>query len=200
MNPDLQAQEHPPRWGNAFTRWLGRSVLHLFGWRVEAELPPLSKFIIIGAPHTSNWDAIFGIAGLMAIGLRVNIFIKHSAFRWPFRGVLRWLGFVPIDRRRPGGVVTATVEAMGARRAMVLGLAPEGTRGKAQRWKQGFHRIAQTANVPILCVCLDYGRKRLLTGPLIQPGGDYREDMAVIRDFYQGAVPRHAERWSVPEV
>ncbi len=192
------SSELPP-WGNAFTRWLGRSVLRLFGWRLQLTLPALPKFIVIGAPHTSNWDAIFAVAALMALGIRVNVFIKHSAFRWPFRGVLSWFGFFPIQRDRAGGVVEATVEVMASKPAMILGLSPEGTRSKAPEWKQGFHRIAQAAKVPILCFCLDYQHKRIASGPLIQPGGDYRADLDVMREFYREAVPRHAERWCLPD-
>lgn len=196
----MQTETAWPRWGNAFTRALGRGALQLMGWRLEVTLPAVPKFVVIGAPHTSNFDGVLAIAALMALGIRVNVYIKHSAFRWPFRGVLSALGFFPVQRDRAHGIVDATVAAMRARPAMVLGLAPEGTRSRAPNWKQGFHRIARALEVPILCCALDYGQKRIVTGPLITPGDDYAADLRTIRDFYAPMRPRRPERWSLPEL
>lgn len=179
-----------PAWGSAFSRWLGRSVLRLCGWTLALDLPAEPKLVIACAPHTSNWDGLFFVAAILASGVRVNWFAKDSLFRWPFGGLLVWLGGVPIRRDRAADVVSATTEIFAARERLWVGIAPEGTRARAPVWKSGFHRIARAANVPILTAYLDYGRKVVGTGPLIRASEDYDADLAALQAFYRGITPK----------
>ena len=187
-----------PRRGNALTRGLGRLVLGLLGWRLEGTFPDLPRFVLVGAPHTSNWDAVVGLAAAMAYGLEVHFFAKREAFRWPLGALLRALGGIPVDRSRPGGLVTQAVEAFARREAFVLGVTPEGTRSRAPRWKTGFHHIAVTVGVPVVLVALDYGNKRIGPGPTLTLSGDLPADLARIADFFRDVRGKHPEHFALP--
>ena len=131
-----------PRRGNAFSRWVGRAALRLIGWRHAGAIANEPKLVMIGAPHTTNFDGLIAILSLMALGLDARIMVKLSAFSGPLGAVLAWAGAVPIDRTSPKGVIEQTVEMMAGRERMLLVLAPEGTRGAAPDWKRGFYHIA----------------------------------------------------------
>ncbi|NNE70296.1 MAG: acyltransferase [Rhodothermales bacterium] len=180
-----------PTWGNAVTRFVGRLILGLGGFRWVGPMPDLKKFVLIGAPHTSNWDFVYGMALLMALGVRVNWIGKHTIFRPPFGGFMRWLGGVPVDRSRTDGLVAQVCEAMEKADKMIIGLAPEGTRKPVDRWKSGFYRIAVGAGVPIMVGMIDFGRKELRVDSVFEPTGDAEADMAAIRARYKGVKGKH---------
>lgn len=188
MNPHPLPPE-APRWGSAVTRALGAAMLRLFGWRLDVRVPAEPKLIIIGAPHTSNWDGVLGIAAIFALGIRVHWFGKLGIFRWPFRRLLIALGGVPIDRDRAHGVVEQTRALFAANPRYYIGIAPEGTRSRAPKWKRGFHQIALVTDAPILLAYFDYARKVIGTGPLLR-AGVYATDIAAIQDFYRGITPK----------
>ena len=141
-----------PQRGNRFSRWFWSAVFRMAGWDVEGEIPNLSKFVIIGAPHTSNWDFPVAMALVLAIGLDAHWIGKHTLFRWPFGGLMRRLGGVPVVRSERRGEVDQIVEQFKDHERMVFGLSPEGTRRRVERWKTGFYHIALGAGVPILPV------------------------------------------------
>lgn len=188
-----------PQRGNAFSRWLGRVVFRLMGWRFEGTLPNLPKMVLIGAPHTSNYDGLLAFAALTAIGLRAGTMIKDSAFRGPLGIVLRWFGALPVNRRSPKGVVEQTVDVFRSQPQFVLLIAPEGTRSAAPEWKKGFHHVARVAGVPIVPAAADYRRRVITFGAPLMAGADYDADFATLMAFYrEHSEPRHAERLSRP--
>jgi 1-acyl-sn-glycerol-3-phosphate acyltransferase len=188
-----------PRRGNAFSRWLGRSVLRAMGWRLEGAFPDLPKLVMIGAPHTSNMDGVVAFVTLFALGLRAGTMIKDSAFKGPLGWLLRWLGALPIDRASPKGVVEQTVDAFARQPQFVLLLAPEGTRSAAPDWKRGYWHVARGAGVPVLPVAIDYAARRVRFGEPLTPGADYAADFARLLSFFAAASsPRHAGRLSRP--
>jgi 1-acyl-sn-glycerol-3-phosphate acyltransferase len=187
------------RRGNGFSRWLGRSVLRLTGWRIQGDIPDLPKMVMIGAPHTSNMDGVMAIATLTALGLRAGTMIKDTAFKGLLGSALRWFGAIPIDRRSAQGVVGQSVDAFNAADSLLLLIAPEGTRSSAPEWKRGFWLIASAANVPVLPAAIDYRRKRITFGPPVSSNGDYDSDLARVLSFYRDySAPRHADRASEP--
>jgi 1-acyl-sn-glycerol-3-phosphate acyltransferase len=185
-----------PRWGNSFTRWVGLTVLRLFGWKLDVVLPNRSKMVLIYAPHTSNWDFVFGLAAILALQVRVHWFGKHTIFRPPFRNLLIKLGGIPIDRSAAGSVVHQTTQKFAEKQQLLIGLAPEGTRSLAPKWKSGFYKIAEAAQVPILISYLDYKKKVVSLGPLIEPSGDYAADLEKIQSFYRGIAPCIPEKFA----
>ncbi len=184
--------EAVPKRGNRFSRGLGKAVLRLLGWDFEGEIPNLSKMVVIGAPHTSNWDFLVGMATLLGLGFDVQWIGKHTLFRPPFGGVMRLLGGVPVNRETSEGLVAQVAEAFKQRERFALGVTPEGTRKRVEKWKTGFYFIAHGAGVPILPAFFDYPRKRVGVGPLLHPSGDLEADLATLRAFYapfQGKNP-----------
>ncbi len=178
-----------------FVTVLGRVWARLFlgalGWKKEGDLPDLPKFVMIAAPHTSNWD----LPIMLALGflMRAKMFwmTKESVFRWPFGGFLRWLGGIPIDRSRANGVVGQCVELFGRHDNLILAVPPEGTRKKVGTWKTGFYHIAVGAGVPIAMGYLDYGRRRGGVAGLLYPTGDYAADLARLQEFYATVTPKY---------
>jgi len=176
-----------PRRGNRFSQWLAQSLMSIFGWRIEADIPNRSKFVLVGAPHTSNWDFVMTMTTLFSLGVKISWMGKKSLFGWPFKGIMEWLGGVPIDRAgQGGGIVEQTVDAFNSRDKFVIAIMPEATRAKAHQWKTGFYHIAQGANVPVVMVRFDYGRKVMGVGPTVEPSGDETADMTQIQSLFSG--------------
>ncbi|RMG99284.1 MAG: acyltransferase [Chloroflexi bacterium] len=184
-----------PRRGNIFTEAIGRLWFLFSGWRVVGTPPDLPKFVAIGAPHTSNWDFIIAMATLLALRLRLSWMGKHTLFKGPFGWLFYWLGGVPIDRRAKHGVVEQMADEFARREQFLLGIAPEGTRRKVDRWKTGFYRIAERAGVPIVPVALDYSSKSIIIGEAFYPTGDLEEDLARLQAFYANVTAKFPEKF-----
>jgi len=169
-----------------FGRWFGRTVLRLGGWRMTGEFPDLPRVVLIGAPHSSNWDAVWGFAAKLALGVDVRILGKDSLFRVPGLGwLLRKLGVIPVNRSAAHGVVEQATAMLRDAERLWFGLAPEGTRKPVERWKSGFWKIADAAGVPILRVSFPYPQRRLVVAPPFQTGADMEADMQRIRAWYR---------------
>lgn len=184
-----------PRRGNRFTRALAVLFMALIGWRVTGGLPNLDKFIIVGAPHTSNWDFVLVMATATAVGVRISWMGKHSLFRGPMNPVFRWMGGIPINRQATQGVVGENVRAFHGRDKLVLCITPEGTRSKVREWRSGFYQIALGAGVPILLAAFDYTHKAVALGPVIEPTGNYEADLAQIKAHYATIRGKYPDKW-----
>lgn len=158
--------------------------LRLAGWRVEGALPEATKCVAVVAPHTSNWDFPLGVAFVLAIELRASWLGKHSLFKAPFNGFLRWMGGIPVDRRANHGVVADCVQAFTAAPALLMALAPEGTRKGVSRWRTGFYQIAVGAGVPILPVAFDFREHVIRLMPLFHPSGNLEQDLPLIQALF----------------
>jgi 1-acyl-sn-glycerol-3-phosphate acyltransferase len=188
----LELPERIPRRGSPLWRWMGRTILRLLGWSVEGEVPNLPKFVIAVAPHTSNWDFLVGAAGMFALDLRLAFLGKHTLFVWPFAPVLRWMGGIPVDRRSAHGVVEESIRGFRDAGSRILVIAPEGTRRKVAHFKEGFLHIARGAGVPVVLAALDYGNRRIVLGPTIEPGPDVAADRARVESYFRPIRGRRA--------
>lgn len=170
-----------------FVRWIARSVLRAGGWRVVGALPDVSRLVLIGAPHSSNWDGLWGFATKLALGIDIRVLGKDSLFRVPvLGGLLRWLGVMAVDRKKASGVVAQAAELIhDCPGGIWYGLAPEGTRKRVEHWKAGFWKIAKAADVPVLPMYFHYPERIVGFGPLFHPGDDMAADMAAIRAWYR---------------
>ncbi|MGP3788994.1 lysophospholipid acyltransferase family protein [Pseudomonas sp. B392_1p] len=175
---------------NPFAEALGRSVLKLMGWRIEGQLPALDKFVMIGAHHTSNWDFVVFIAAKFVLRVNARWFGKHSLFRWPFAGLLKRWGGIPINRGRAGNVVQQAVQRFREHAQFILILSPEGTRKRVERWKMGFYHIARNAGVPIVPGALDFANKRIVIGAPFWPSGNEQADLRSLLEFFRPYVPK----------
>lgn len=183
---------------NTLLRAISVSFLRLTGWKVQGSLPPeCAKSVFIAAPHTSNWDLPYTL--MVAFALRLNIYWmgKESIFKPPFRGLMQWLGGIPVDRKQANNLVAASVDAIGAADGPVqLIVPPEGTRSKARYWKTGFYYIALGAKVPIVMAYMDYEKKISGLGPVFTPSGDIEADMVKIKAFYAAFKGKNASQFS----
>lgn len=175
---------------NLFAEALGRSVLKLMGWRIEGQLPALDKFVMIGAHHTSNWDFVVFIAAKFVLRVNARWFGKHSLFRWPFAGLLKRWGGIPINRGRAGNVVQQAVQRFREHAQFILILSPEGTRKRVERWKMGFYHIARNSGVPIVPGALDFANKRIVIGAPFWPSGNEQADLRSLLEFFRPYVPK----------
>ena len=182
-----------PRKRNAVTKALSRATLRAAGWHFEGSLPDQPKFVLIIAPHTSNWDFAVGVLARRAVGLDAYFLGKHTLFKPPLGWFMRWLGGTPVRRDVSAGVVEQVTQKFEEHDAFVLALAPEGTRKRVTKWRTGFYYVALNASVPIVPIALDYGRKRVVAGPALDPSGDLDEDLRTLRQFYVDVTPLKME-------
>lgn len=177
---------------------LARRFIHLIGWQVEGELPyQLDKFILVVAPHTTNWDFVVGLPCGFAIGLMAQwpygVMTKASAFRGPLGPVMRALGCIPIDRSASHNLVEQMARIIEQRERLMLVITPEGTRQYRPYWKSGFYHIARQANVPVVLGTLDYARRVGRIGEPFYLTGDVEADLEVMRAFFAGARPKYPQ-------
>lgn len=184
-------------WVSPFFKWVSVTCLKIAGWKIEGQLPEHArKCVFIAAPHTSNWDLPMTLMVAFALELRPRWMGKASIFNWPFGGVMRWLGGIPVDRSKSNNLVESSAEAIrNADEPLQLIVPPEGTRSKTRHWKTGFYYIAQSAQVPIILAYMDYETKRSGMGPLFEPTGDIDADMARIKAFYQPFKGKNADQF-----
>jgi 1-acyl-sn-glycerol-3-phosphate acyltransferase len=183
----------PPE-ANNFIKTLAQWFIALVGWKAEGDLHLLpKKFVAIMAPHTSNWDLLFALGTMSALGIKFNWFGKKEAFSWPIGGLFKLLGGIPIERSTHLNMVEQTAALIRSRERVIIGIAPEGTRSNSKYWKSGFYHIAHQAAVPIAFGFLDYRRKAGGIGPLMETTGNIEEDLQVIRDYYKNITAKHPE-------
>ncbi len=177
-----------------FLTWVGKLGLKLAGWRAHEVPYPGPKFILIAAPHTTNWDVYYMLGCGWTMGLKVHWIGKHTIFRFPFAWLFRFLGGIPVDRTKyHGDAVKASAAIFRAREALLLAVAPEGTRSKAEYWRSGFYYMALEAKVPIALGFLDYARKVGGIKAFYQPTGDIHADMAYFREAYKDVRGKYPE-------
>ncbi len=162
-----------------------RALLKLLGWRRDFHFPETAKYVMIVAPHTSNWDFIIGVLTKWAEGLQMRYLGKDSLFKSPLGWFFRKTGGMPVDRSGKHRVVDQMVERFAAADALVLALSPEGTRSRTEYWKSGFYHIALAAQVPIALCFMDYSSKTVGLRTHFMPSGDVESDMALIREYYR---------------
>lgn len=180
-----------PRRRNPFTRWLGRTVFALLGWRLDGEWPDAPKLIVAVAPHSSNMDFVLAVAVFWGLGLKTSYLAKRSLFQFPLGILMRGLGGIPVDRSSPQGVVDALTAQFRSSAELVVGITPEGTRSGVRQWKSGFARIAQGAGVPVLPAVVNYAERVVYLRPVIE-GGRAEDILAATQAAAAVGSPRNS--------
>ena len=180
------------RCAGLFSRFC-RALLRLAGWKVVLVRPPGPKAVVIVYPHTSNWDFIVGILARYAIAIPFRFVGKDTLFRWPFGGLFRRLGGIPVNRRQSTGFVGGLIEAFDKADSLYLAIAPEGTRRRIDHWKSGFYRVALAANVPLGLAFIDYSRREVGIEAWLSLSGNEAEDLAGIRAGYSNKRGKRPE-------
>ena len=174
-----------------FISWIAFKITR---WKIEGSPPEDPKYVLIGAPHTSNWDFPLTLGTAFLTHLDFYWLGKHTLFKGPFGPVMRYLGGLAIDRSKSSNMVQSTINAFNHCDRLTVAIAPEGSRTKVKEWKKGFYHIAYGASVPISRAFLDYDRKVAGFGPAFFPTGDIEKDIEEIRAFYKDIKGRHANR------
>ncbi len=180
-------------------RWASVLFIRATGWTAEGQSPDEKRYVIIAAPHTSNWDFVYTLCMAFVFRIRPLIMMKKEWFRWPMGGFFRWLGALPIDRSGPGNVVAQCIDRFQRLERLVLVVPPSGTRRKVTYWKTGFYHIAHGAGVPVVLGYLDYRRKAGGIGPILRTSGDQSADMNTIHRFYEGIAGKHPSQIDPPQ-
>lgn len=179
-------------------RLLERIALPLLkwrGWTHHVDAPSEKKYVLIVAPHTSNWDFLLMFPVGLLLKRRVRFMIKHSVFVGPVGSVLRWLGGIAVERSSRHNFVQQMVDEFAQAEEMVLIITPEGTRSPVPEWKRGFYHIAQEAGVPIVRCFLDTGRRRAGIWAPFYPTGQVEADLKKLRADYDQVIPRYPEKF-----
>lgn len=177
---------------SALAKW----ILKAFGWQLVGELPKLEKYVIIVAPHTSNWDFFIFVMVKFAFQIKVVFIGKHTIFVGPFDWILRRLGGLPVNRSGTNNVVDQIVNEFNHRDKMIFALSPEGTRSYRTHWKSGFYHIARKANVPVLTAFLDTKTRKLGWGPVFELSDDKNQDLKKFAEFYSDKIGIRPEKAS----
>ncbi|NOH00700.1 MAG: glycerol acyltransferase [Chloroflexi bacterium] len=167
-------------------RFISNTIMRLAGWRVDGKLPDIPKFILIGAPHTSNWDFVLFLGVIFRLKADVRYMGKAELFRNPFGWFFTWCGGIPVDRKKSTGLVEQMVEACNQAKKFILVIAPEGTRYHVREWKRGFYHIAVNAGIPIVLAKVDGKHKTTHIGEVFRPTGDVEADMRSIQEAFAG--------------
>jgi len=179
-------------------RSVARLLLGAARWRAVGVVP--ERGVLVGAPHTSNWDWVLTLLLAWSHGIRIRLLVKKEIFRGPLGWLLRATGSVPLDRANPAATVRTLIEESRGDDRWLLGLAAEGTRGRGEYWKSGFYRIAQQTGLPITLAFLDVPSRTVGWGPTFHPSGDVRADMDVVREFYANKTGFNPEGFTPPRL
>jgi 1-acyl-sn-glycerol-3-phosphate acyltransferase len=194
MESDISNRSH------ALTKLLANWILKIIGWRVVGVFPDIPKFVLVGAPHTSNWDFLLTLLLMYSTGVRFNWIGKDSLFRPPFDKLFKKLGGIPVWRDRRSNFVSQIVEVFNRSKRLIIAISPEGTRSKITYWKTGFYYMALGAKVPLVLGFIDYGRRQVGIGPSFIPSGDIQADFCHLRDFYADKTGLYPEKQGAIEI
>jgi len=181
-------------------KFISKIILKLWGWKIEGTIPNFKKYIIIAAPHTSNWDLILLLLFKFNTGIKVNWFGKDTIFRKPFGGLMKWLGGIPIDRKSHHKTVDKFVDEFKKHNKLIILISPEGTRSKKKKWKTGFYYIAKIACIPIVLKYLNYKEKIIGIGPTFIPTENIHTDFKYFQDFYSDKIGKYPKKQSEIEI
>ncbi|MBL4604376.1 MAG: 1-acyl-sn-glycerol-3-phosphate acyltransferase [Flavobacteriaceae bacterium] len=166
----------------------------ILGWKLSGNFPThLKKYIVIAAPHTSWQDFPIGILARNVSGEKINFIGKNSLFKGPFGFIFRALGGTPVDRSKSNNLVDAIIQIFNSKEEFRLGLSPEGTRKKVEKWKTGFYYIAKGANVPIVMATLDFENKQVKITEPYYTTDSKEKDFQHFHSFFKGVQGKHPE-------
>ena len=180
-------------------KFVTTTIFSLLGWKMQGDIPAdIDKCVIIVAPHTSNFDFIFGIVASYKIRLPVRYLIKEEWLkRFVIGSLLKSCGALGITRSQRKNMVDSMADLLSQNEQIALAFPPEGTRKLVKKWKTGFYYVALKAKVPIVMCSLDYRKKAVTIGEYFIPTGDYQKDMNIVREYYKDVTAKHPSKFSL---
>ena len=171
------------------------------GWKEQVSVPDREKCILCVAPHTSNWDFFLGELYYTAKGKKAGFLMKNNWFFWPLGSFLRYIGGIPVERKKHTSLTDAVAEKARQSERFQLAITPEGTRSRVEIWKRGFYFIALKANIPIQLYAIDYEQRHIVcTREIFPKEENVEKDMKEIMDYYSGFKGRHPENFQVEDI
>ena len=172
-------------------RWLMRRA----GWAFVERIPTPPRCVICVAPHTSNWDFVWGELATRSVGIKASFLIKDTWFKFPLGPFMRALGGIPVKQHTHTRVTDSVVAEFAARDRLQVAVTPEGTRGPNPNWHRGFLHIAREAGVPIVLAYIDYARREACIDRLFAPSGNVDDDIIAIKRYYSQFTARFPEKF-----
>ena len=186
MAKEEQTPEHLRSNRSKISQWIGRTVLKSMGWKVAGSIPNEKRILIVAAPHTSNWDFVIGMGALLGLNAKIRWIGKHTLFKPGISWFFRWLGGIPVNRKNPASFIEDISNMIKKDRGLMIGVAPEGTRKKINRWKTGFLRIAKTTQSKILFISIDAPSKTIkIASTLFTPTEDKENDLEFVKSYFR---------------
>tara|TARA_B100001758_G_scaffold242301_1_gene250362 strand:- start:573 stop:1163 length:591 start_codon:yes stop_codon:yes gene_type:complete len=186
MAKEEQTPEHLRSNRSKISQWIGRTVLKSMGWKVAGSIPNEKRILIVAAPHTSNWDFVIGMGALLGLNAKIRWIGKHTLFKPGISWFFRWLGGIPVNRKNPASLIEDVSNMIKKDRGLMIGVAPEGTRKKINRWKTGFLRIAKTTQSKILFISIDAPSKTIkIASTLFTPTEDKENDLEFVKSYFR---------------
>tara|TARA_Y100001936_G_scaffold244155_1_gene284086 strand:+ start:1809 stop:2399 length:591 start_codon:yes stop_codon:yes gene_type:complete len=186
MAKEEQTPEHLRSNRSQISQWIGRAVLKSMGWKVAGSIPNEKRILIVAAPHTSNWDFVIGMGALLGLNAKIRWIGKHTLFKPGISWFFRWLGGIPVNRKNPASLIEDVSNMIKKDRGLMIGVAPEGTRKKINRWKTGFLRIAKTTQSKILFISIDAPSKTIkIANTLFTPTEDKENDLEFVKSYFR---------------
>jgi 1-acyl-sn-glycerol-3-phosphate acyltransferase len=182
---DDQVPHHLRARRSRVTRYIARAVLSASGWKVSGSIPNEERLIIVAAPHTSNWDWVLAMLAILALNANIRWIGKSSIFKTGFAWFFQWLGGIPVDRNNPSSLIERVKDIVSKEKGLMIGVAPEGSRQKVDRWKTGFLRIAEITQSKILLFSIDSPTKNIQIGKIFNPIGNNDDNLRLIKDYYR---------------
>jgi 1-acyl-sn-glycerol-3-phosphate acyltransferase len=173
-------------------------ALRAVRWKAVGEVP--QRGVLVGAPHTSNWDWVLTMLLAWRYGITIRLLVKQELFVGPLGWLLRRTGAVKLDRKNPAATIKQLLVESEGEAPWLIGIAAEGTRSRGEYWKSGFYRIAQQTGLPITLAFLDAPSRTVGWGPTFHPTGDVTADMDVLRDFYADKTCFKPEKFTPPRL
>ena len=169
---------------------------NIIRWKIVGDTDFPKKCVIIAAPHTHWIDFFIAIfARSLFKQKKVSFIGKKELFKFPLNYFLKWLGGMPVNRGSNSNSVDSIVEIFNQNDTFILGISPEGTRKKVDKWKTGFYYIAKKAKVPVITAALDFENKQIKISKPFNLTDNINKDINYLRSFYSGVkgkIPEHS--------
>jgi 1-acyl-sn-glycerol-3-phosphate acyltransferase len=168
----------------------------ILGWKVPVDFPShIDKYIIIAAPHTSNWDFPIAVLSKYAKGKDIRFIGKHTLFKPPFGFIVKALGGTPVNRNASSNMVQSIIDIFNEKDKFIFAISPEGTRKKVSKWKTGFYHVAKGAGVPIVMATLDFENKQILVAEPYYVTGDQKIDFKHFHDYFKDVKGKNPDQF-----
>jgi len=175
---------------------LCRLLFRIFGWKMRGDIPSMKKYIVITAPHTSNWDFFIGRCFAYIHDIKAKYLLKSELYFWPLNILIKLNGGIPVYRKKAKNMVEQIVQKFNSSENLILAISPEGTRSRVNVWKTGFYHIAFKAKVPIVLSYIDYKKKEIGYFGILEPSGDLDKDLKYIQGLYKNVVGKRPDLYN----